>query len=170
MLEHSPLLLHAWTQKANPDGGRAWIRPITDAVGQPLGFVRFDGAPKTPWGSWLGKIRLDVFETDDAAHLMTLTRSWGVLGSWDVEDAEARQVGNLYTKTIVTSVNVPLGYLDCATGGQGRILGLQGGVLARFVRKDPGVLEVTFTPEPSVNPFVRMLVLGSILTVEPRPR
>jgi len=169
MLEHAVLLVHAWNQEAIAEGGAAWIRRITDSVGTPLGFVRFEGDPALSWLSWLRKIRLDVFETDDASHLMTLTRLWGILRSWDVEDAEQRHVGNLYTKSIVSSDNVRLGYIDDDYSGPGRILDIHGQVLARFTSHESAI-KVTFTPNSMANPFLRMLILGSILALEPMPK
>ena len=75
MLEHSALLVYDWTQAVQPDGKNAWIRRIADAAAQPLGFVRCERHFTPTWLSWLRKVRLDVFETQDASHLMSLTRS-----------------------------------------------------------------------------------------------
>jgi hypothetical protein len=166
MLEHAALLIHAWTHKPLPDGP-AWVRPITDSTGFPLGFLRFDGEPNASWFAWLRKVRLDVFETDDASHLMTLTRRWGILSSWDVEDADLRYVGTVYPKTLVSSENQHLGYIDRENG---RILDPMGRVLARFGKKAAGVVEIAFMPEGSSNPFLRMMMLGSVLTLEPAPK
>ncbi len=165
MLEHSLLVVHGWIRQT--DG--AWVRPVTDAAIRALGLVRFEGTPRGSWASWLHTIRLEVFETDDASHLMTLTRSWGVLGSWQVDDAEGRHVGNLYAKTIVTSENVRLGYLDATSKTQGRVVDLAGRTQAHFSRNEGPALGVAFAPDAVTNPFVRMLVLASILTLEPRP-
>ena len=68
MLEQASLLVHGWTQQEGP-----WTRPISDAAGRPLGFVRLGGEAGTSWLSWFRKARLDVFETEDASHLMTVT-------------------------------------------------------------------------------------------------
>jgi hypothetical protein len=166
MLEHSSLLVHGWTLKALADGEKAWIRPIADAGGRSLGFARFVGNPQSAWFSWFRKRRLDIFETDDASHLMTLTRSWGMLRSWDLHDAEDRHVGNVYSRTIVSGEGEQLGFLDRQGG---RILDPASRVLARFGSKSAGILEVKFTHESTANPFLRMLILGCILTLDPTP-
>jgi len=169
MLECPLLLVHPWVQKTLGRGALEWMRLIRGETGQSLGFVRLEGQPNLSWFAMLRKVRLDVFETEDASHLMTLTRRWGVLGSWVVDDAEERHVGNIYPKTIVSSENVHLGYVDREPSG-GRILDMHGRAMARFVRKETGVLEVAFTAELPANPFLRMLVLGSILTTEGIPK
>jgi hypothetical protein len=166
MLEHSPLLIHPWSHKPLADGP-AWVRPITDSAGLALGFLRLDGEPNASWFAWLRKVRLEVFETDDASHLMTLTRLWGISSSWDVEDAELRRVGTVYPKTLVSSENQRLGYID---RDDGRILDPMGRVLARFSRTGAGVVDVAFMAEAPGNPFLRMMMLGSILTAEPMPK
>ena len=170
MLEHSQLLLQGWTKKPLPEGGLAWVRTIADASDHLLGFVRLDGVPAASWFSWFRKVRLDVFETEDASHLLTITRSWGVLQIWEVDDAEGRHVGTIHTKNIVSSEGGRLAYFDPQPGDQGRILDPVGRVLARFAKKPGGVWELTFTPEPATNPFLRMLALGSVLTMEAVPK
>ena len=170
MLENTTLLLLPWMHVPDAGDGPAWIRRITEASGAPLGFVRLDGEPRTSWLSWFRKIRLDVFETEDASHVMSLTRFWGVLSSWEIEDAESRHVGNLYAKTLVSSDNERLGYLEPQTFDQGRVLDPSGNVMACFAPKSETVVEVVFPTAAPANPFLRMLVLGSILTLMPTPR
>src|SRR5437763_5372944 len=99
MLEHSTLLLHEWTRSSMPEG-RTWVRSIADASGRRLGFVRHQRLAAMSWLFWLRKIRLDVFETDDASHLMTLTRSWTLFPIWELHDAEDRHVGSVYPKSL----------------------------------------------------------------------
>ena len=170
MLDQSPLLVHDWTKRQLGDDTPTWVRPITDAAGQRLGFVSFTGDPTSAWFSWLRKVRLDVYETEDAALLMTLTRLWGVLSSWDVEDADERHVGNLYAKSLVAPDNVAMGYLDRAANGDGRVLDPEGRTMSTFTRVQAAVVQVTLTSDLPANPFLRMLVLGCILTLEPAPK
>jgi hypothetical protein len=169
MLEHATLLFHDWTHATLSDGERAWIRPIRDVSGHSVGFVRFVGDTQGSWFSWFHRARLDVYETDDAAHLLSLTRSWGMLRLWEVDDAEDRHVGSVYTKTIVSSEGDRLGYLDRETDEQGRILDSNGVVLLRF-GKSPDGLEVVFQAKATANPFVRMLMLGCVLALDAVPR
>ena len=170
MLEQPLLLVHAWTQATLPNGEPAWIRAVADGGGKRLGFVRFVGDPKGSWISWLRKVRLDVYETDDASHLFSLTRSWGVLHIWEVVDADDRHVGTAYSKTIVSSDGDRLGYLDRESAGQGRILDSIGQVLLRYVTKPGHGVELAFAQEGTANPFLRMLMLGSILALDAVPK
>jgi hypothetical protein len=169
MLEHASLLIHDWTQTTLPDGERSWIRPVTDAAGQRLGFVRFAGDPKGSWFSWLRKVRLDVYETEDAAHLLSLSRSWAMLRLWEVDDADDRHVGTVYTKTIESSEGDRLGYVDRENDMRGRILDPKGQLLARYGMKNTNDLELAFAPDSPANPFLRMLILGHVLTLNPAP-
>jgi hypothetical protein len=169
MLEHSSLLVHAWTQATLADGEPAWIRVITDAGAHRLGFVRFVGDPRRSWFSWLRTLRLDVYETDDASHLMSLARSWSMLRIWEIDDADNRHVGSVYTKSIVSSEGDQLGYVDRESSEHGRLLDRAGQVLLRY-RMRANQTELTFTPEPTGNPFLRMLMLGCVLTMDAAPK
>lgn len=165
MLESVSLLIHPWTRKVNAHTGTSWIRSITDAAGRPLGFVRMEA--DFTWFSWLRKTRLAVYETDDASHLMTLTR--GLFARWEIVDAENRHVGGLYAQNIVTSDHTRLGRLLTDADGSGIIDDGHSKQRARFSRKEGEMLEVSFAVDPAANPFVRMLVLASILTLDPLP-
>ena len=162
MLEHSSLLVHGWLHRPP-----LWTRPITDSTGRSLGCVHLEEIADASWFSWLRKVRLDVYETEDASHLMSLTRSWGMLRAWDVYDAEDRHVGTIHPKTLMTAERVRLGVLDFESEDQGQILDPAGQVLASYRKKPGNVLEVTLSPPP--HPFLRMLILGSILTLNPTP-
>lgn len=166
MLEHSILVLHAWAHSPQADGARAWTRTVCDAAGRSLGFVRFAGAPSSSWFSWFRTLRLEVYDTDDASHLMSLTRSWGVLRAWRVFDADELDVGTIYTTAIVTSENQIVGYFDRE---QRQILDASGRKLARFVIQETGVTELSLAADLPANPFLRMLLLGSVLTVDATP-
>jgi hypothetical protein len=170
MLEHCSLLIQAWTRTTLPDGEIAWIRTITDGEARPLGFVRYQKLPALSWLFWLRTVRLDVFETEDAAHLMRLTRSWAMLRIWDLHDSEDRHVGSVYPKSLVSSEGQSLGFLDVEYAEQGRILDPSGHVLLRFGKKKGDNLEVEFAPDPAANPFLRMMLLGCLLTIDPGPK
>ncbi len=164
MLEHSTLLIHPWTRSTLADGGAAWIRPITDAAAHPLGFVRSQVAPIS-WLFWARNLQLDVFETEDAAHLMRLTRSWTIFSTWDLHDAEDRPVGRIFPKSLIGDDGQCLGFLELA----GRILDPSAQVLAKFSRKNGVGVELTFSSTSAANPFLRMLLLGCLLTLDPKP-
>jgi hypothetical protein len=170
MLEHSSLLVHGWTRTTLADAAEAWIRPITDGAARPLGFVRYQKLPALSWFFWLPKVRLDVFETQDASHLMSLTRSWTMLHIWDLHDADQRLVGSVYPKSLVASAGESLGFIDLESGEQGSIVNPSGQALARFRKKSGTSFEVAFAPDPAANPFLRMMMLGCLLTLDPKPK
>jgi hypothetical protein len=170
MLEHSSLLVHGWTHTTLAEAAEAWVRPITDGAARPLGFVRYQKLPAQSWFFWLPKVRLDVFETEDASHLMSLTRSWTMLHIWDLHDADQRLVGSVYPKTLVASAGESLGFLDLESGDQGSIVNPSGQALARFRKKGGSSFEMAFAPDPAANPFLRMMMLGCLLTLDPKPK
>jgi hypothetical protein len=170
MLDYTTLLIHPWTQSAQPDGSIAWIRQIAEIAGRPLGFVRLDRRSADSWFFWLRQLRLDVFETEDASHLMSLKRSWTLRTIWELHDAEERHVGYIYPKSLVASEGGMLGFLEFQGRGQGRILDHAGHALAQFSASEADEARVTFTPAPEVNPFLRMLILGAVLALDPKPR
>lgn len=170
MLEQSTLLVHAWMRQVSSDGAASWVRLITDAAKRPLGFVRLVGEPPSTWMSWLCKTRLEVLETDDASHLMSVTKMWGILARWVVEDAEERHVGTVYAKSIVSSEPTVLGYLDMSADGTGCVRDPHNRVMIRFTGEAAGIVEISFLPQLSVNPFVRMMMLASVLTMAPTPK
>jgi hypothetical protein len=131
--------------------------------------VRHAGDPASTWVAWLCKTRLDVFETDDASHLMSATKMWGILARWVVEDAEERHVGTVYAKSIVTSEPAILGYLDVSAETAGCVRDPHNRVMVRFTGDVGGVVDVSFLPDLSPNPFTRMMMLASILTLAPSP-
>jgi hypothetical protein len=171
MLEQSPLLVHGWKRSAqHGPAAEAWIRPITDDAARPLGFVRYQLLPALSWFFWLRRVRLDVFETEDASHLMSLTRSWTMLQIWELYDADERHVGSVYPKTLVASAGESLGYLDLESDEQGRIINPGGRALARFCKKNRAAFEMAFAPDLTANPFLRMMMLGCLLTLDPKPQ
>ena len=169
MLEESILIVEAWSHHDISAGKRAWIRRINDRAGHSLGFVQFDGDLNRTWWSWFRKLRLEVFETDDASHLMTITRRWGILGNWLIQDSEEHHVGNLYARTIVTSEPAKIGLFELEATGNVCVHDRQSRVIARISRRSTSVHEIAFTSDMPANPFVRMLVFGSILTLAPSP-
>lgn len=169
MLEEASLLLHSWSRYETAENEWVWRRRITDGAGKMLGFVCFEGEPERSWWHWFRQQRLDVFETEDASHLMSLTRNWGVLGSWVIRDAEGNHVGNLYSSVLLTSEPAKIASLDVDTTGNAAARDMQGRTMARMTRREDGFQEIAFTMEIPFNPFVRMLVLASFLTLAPMP-
>src|SRR5687767_6376745 len=99
MLEQACLLAHPWSRA---DEKSPWTRRITDLAGAYLGVIRLE-LPSPGWFAWLRSLKLSVFETADASHLMTVTRRWAFSRIWDVYDAEDMHVGTLYYQTLVSS-------------------------------------------------------------------
>jgi hypothetical protein len=170
MLEHSCLHIEGWTRQALPTGETTWRRRITDAGGLPLGHGQLVGDAGAWWFSWLRSLRLEVYETEDASHLMSLVRSWGMLQVWEVYDAEERRVGSLYSSNLVDAEGERRGYVDLQARGRGRIFDRESRELAALRWPTPGMLELAFPAEANPNPFLRMLILGSVLTLDPLPK
>jgi hypothetical protein len=166
MLEHASLHVDGWSREEKA-GLAVWIRGIQSATSQPVGFVRLQGG--TSWFGWLRSVRLEVYETEDASHLMSVVRSLGLLRIWTVYDAEGRRVGSVTPRRLLDSEGERRGEMIYVDRREGEIIDLDRHVLARFTRKSGAALEVTFTADAAINPFLRMLVLGSILALEPGP-
>src|SRR5215475_13614741 len=101
MLEHASFYIHGWARSVQADGAESWTRSITHSDGRALGFARFQRLAADSWLFWLRKIRLDVFETEDASHLLSLIRSWTMRSIWDLYDAEERHIGWIYPTSLV---------------------------------------------------------------------
>jgi len=165
MLETSTLVIDPWAPSAPLGAAPAWMRSIVDDGGRSLGFVRFVGNPSAFWFKWLRRVRLEVYETDDASHLMSVTRAWGFLRHWQIHDADEHHVGGVYLQTIVTSENQAIAYLDL---GESRMLDPSGRVLARF-EPAGNRLKLTFAANLPLNPFERMVLLGTVLSLDAAP-
>jgi hypothetical protein len=153
--------VHPWTRSPPPNGA-AWVRAITDDMLRPLGFVRLQRSSSS-WLFWLRRTRLDVFETDDAAHLMSVSRSWTMLRVWDVHDAEDRHIGRIYPKALIGDAGQILGSLEANESADST------GSLTAAIRRTPDAVEIRFAASPDMNPFLRMLILGAILIRDPAP-
>jgi hypothetical protein len=98
-----------------------------------------------------------------------MLKNWGVLGSWTIQDSEGNHVGNFYSNTIITSEPLKIARVEIDARGNGAIFDMAARPIARVMKRADGAQEIAFTPEMSSNPFVRMLVLASVLTAEPSP-
>jgi len=102
-----------------------------------------------------------VFETDDASHLMSVTRSWGMLRIWEVDDAEDRHVGTVYAKSLVSSDGERLAWIE-----PGRLLDPAGQQLASFSKRTRAWRSDIRVAAESIP---AMLVLGCALALDPGP-
>jgi hypothetical protein len=168
MLEIGSLLICPWEQADADSGG--WCRPVADgASAARLGCVRWLGPPERSWFDWLRGQRLEVLETEDAALLMTLVRSWGLSRAWDVYDAEERRVGAIALPILLDSEGGRRAYVDRSDRHSGRILSPAARVMADFTRQPDDATLIQFAADLEPNPFLRMLLLGSVLTEEAPP-
>ncbi len=168
MLEASSLLIHPW----QPDGAdvRGWSRSIADgATWAILGRVRWLGPPERSWFDWLRGQRLEVVETEDAALLMTVVRPWGLGRLWDLYDAEERRVGTIAYPVLLDGEGGRRAYVDRQAPTVGRILGPASQPLAEFTRRPDEVTQLRFAADLEANPFLRMLLVGCVLTQESAP-
>jgi hypothetical protein len=166
MLEHTCLLIHGW----NPsDADASWRRVVTDSAGQPLGFVQYQPPRQDSWLAWLRRTRLEVYETEDASHLMTLVRGWRFGRTWNVYDAEDRFVGTVFPSLIVSSDGYRLGEHAPASVQHGALVDGVGMSLLSYLKRAEQIFEIRFTPTAMTNPFLRMLLLSWVLMGDPAP-
>jgi hypothetical protein len=166
MLEIASLVIYPW-QHAEADG---WSRAVADgATAAPLGRVRWRGRAEPGWLDWLRGQRMDMLETEDAALLMTLVRSWGLTRCWDLYDAEDRRVGTLAPPLLLDNEGGRRAYLDRADRDHGRLVNPLSRVLADYARQSDGVMQFRFAADLEPNPFLRMLLLGCVLIEEVPP-
>lgn len=168
MLESASLLLLPWTLEAGiPETGACTRGVLDGTTAAPLGLVRSAGLSRS-WLTWLWPYRLEVFETEDAALLLTLTRTWGLLRMWDLYDADGNRVGSIYPPVLLDAEGLRRGYLHLREQ-RGEFLGLAAQRLADFEIDATAALHLHFAADLEPNPFLRMLLLGAALTLQPPP-
>ena len=169
MLERTSLLLSAWTP-APRDAPGGWSRTVHDAAaGSYLGRVRPASPQGWSWITWFRPLRLEALETDDDALLCTLIRSWGLVRSWELFDAEERRVGSLYPPMLLDSEGYRRGYTQFETPTLGHFIAPSGPRLARFEITEAHTLRLDFAADLEPNPFLRMLLFSAAATLQPTP-
>jgi len=169
MLERAALVIGPWRQL--PPGSlpgwdaAGWGRSIADARATPLGFVR--AVRLAPW-SWLIPQRFDVCETEDASLLMTLEQPWLSFGRFRVLDSESRLVGSVLVPHVLDSDGARLARIERNGSGNQQVRMTAGEIAATLAVQDGGAL-LSFPADTEPNPFLRMLMLGAALALEPRP-
>ena len=168
MLESSSLLFAAW---ALPEAGPAgWTRAVHDAASHAfLGTVRVGEPARKAWFSWLRPYRLEVLETADAALLLTLVRSRSLMRLWDLYDAEEWRVGSLYPPVLLDADGVRRGFTQILAPDRGEVRSPAGHLLAGFEITAGQAARLTFAPDLEANPFLRMLLVANVLTLQLPP-
>lgn len=172
MLEKNRLSILPWSSSAGlPPAdaeGFPWVRRIQDSsTGGILGFAGWvkHGAPLFNW--WRGK-SIRVFETPDASLLLTLHRPFGPLRRWQAFDAEERRIGSFHGLVLFDGAGDALARLKGNPQFQsGKFVTHSGGELGAWELQENDAGLLTFAE--SANPFVRMNLLGKILTLPPFP-
>jgi hypothetical protein len=165
MLETASLLIHPWQLEST-----GWARRVANGTnGAVLGQARWLGLPKRAWYDWLRGQRIDVLETEDAALLMTVVRSWGFARTWDLYDAEERRVGAIAAPVLIDSEGGRRAYLD-GHPDRGTFLSPLSRLLAEYEVRSGDGTRLRFAADLEPNPFLRMLLLAGVLTQEVPPR
>jgi hypothetical protein len=162
MLEHTSFFLQPWNRAS---GVSPWQRRVTDITAKPLGFVRCISPVRGSWFSWLRRMRMEVYETADASHLMTLVRAWSIGPTWITYDADALFVGTVHPHSIIASDGNCLGEHQSTSEG-GRIIAPTGVEWMTYQRATDTTLEIQFTKPAMANPFLRMLLLSCVLMLD----
>lgn len=174
MLERPGLRLSEWEWErstpllagtAAPEGGLQQFRRIVDLYSnQFLGLVRKEPAPGWNLWRWLKRPVWRVLETEDESLLLTLHCPWGFLRTWEVYDAEDRQVCTIHGNEVFDAA----GHLRATMQRRGpshqRLTSKEGVELATIGRDGEGV-ELCFAGVIEADPFAKMAVLGTALTL-----
>lgn len=164
MLESSTLSLGPWSPPSETASAR---REIRDApTGRHLGLARWLIPPRPGWRGWFRLPILEIVESEDESLLCTLRRSWRLLPSWDVLDADGRFVGSTRWGILYD----PLGrrfaeFLPPVGDHVGSFLDPSGQHVGSLIRKD-GALQLAFGPAIQEEPFAKMMVLAAALLAE----
>ncbi|HYT91053.1 MAG TPA: hypothetical protein VEL76_20240 [Gemmataceae bacterium] len=168
MLERPALVLCPWAAPTLPPGREAGAptgprRTVLDPGGPALGFVaRVPSGPR--WLRWLTSPHLEVYETEDASLLCTVSgAAWGRRGR-DVRDSEGRLVGTVRQLLLFDASGRLLAQGRPATDGATRFVSPAGLDLGVFAPCENGTL-LTLMPVIDGDPFARMLLLGATLVL-----
>jgi len=125
--------------------------------GPPLGVARW--RPR-PW--LLGADVLRVCEYDDRPLVFEVCRMWTLIRRHQLVDADARPVGSIGHDALLTATGIPFVWriVEDRAIRYHRI----GGPLLASETREAGGIGLEFVPGvETVNPFLRMLILGAVL-------
>jgi hypothetical protein len=177
MLEQPSLLLRPWLHTVEVVWPRTtvraagWMRAIVDPTTErALGFAAWDMPRLAAWLAWLGRKRIQVFETEDESLVMTLCRPWGLARMWEVMDAEGHRVGHVFQDAVYDSYGALLATMSSTSDGSETVLlGEAGRVLGTWQDIPGQGCYFRFGESAENNPFARMVALAGVLTLPPWP-
>jgi hypothetical protein len=114
-------------------------------------------------------LTLEVHESEDDSLLFMMSQRWALGETWLVADADRRRVGKLCGNLLRDALGRRLAVVETLEDNKsGRWRDLAGRELGTFAEAEQGVL-ATFDASAAGNPFVRMLLLATLLRL-PQPR
>ena len=177
MLEQPSLLLRPWLHSFETAGPQTmtrsagWLRIIVNpATNQSLGFAAWDTTGIAGLLAWLGRKRIQVYETEDESLLLTLCRPWGWARTWEVRDAEERRVAHVFRDSVYDGYGARLATISMSSdGSEAALRGAEGIVLGTWQDLPGQGCYVRFGKGLENHPFVRMAVLAVVLAQPPWP-
>src|SRR5262245_28023962 len=173
MLEQQTLWLGPWLDSTDSAGaGRVAVerqRIIRDPNTREIVGSARDIQVGSGWWSRLKGHSFEVRESDDDSLLFTMVRCWSLAETWLVREADQRRVGRLCGNLVRDALGRRLALLETTSGGlSGRWRQTDGCELGTFAEADQGIL-ASFSPSTADNPFVKMLLLATLLRQSSRP-
>jgi hypothetical protein len=175
MLERQGLVLCPWTPPALL-ANSGWemvaacdrVRPVLDAASrQFLGFAAATPARGRAL-AWFRRMGLEVYESDDASLLFRIYPPWLFSWTWDVFDAEQRHIGIIFRGMLFDTSGERFGLLSLSSAGdRGKFVNGSGVDLAAFELRDDDIY-LHFRRSVEGQPFVRMILLGAVLSIADR--
>lgn len=158
MLERPSLHVAPWQVQ---EGKGRPQRLISDQLTrEPLGFAEWRDACSVTWLRHILPGSLEVFETDDESHLLSLTAPSVWRRGWRVRDAEERVIGRVRGDLLLDEIGEMLGHFE-----GGRLFNRYGMELGNLEISE-GSCIVAFQSALDGNPFARMLLLAAALTAQ----
>ncbi|MBX9679568.1 MAG: hypothetical protein K2X38_12450 [Gemmataceae bacterium] len=170
MLEQNRVEFLPWTGNAD-DGTAQPIRRVVDAGhGGAVGAIRFEGKPSGSRWTWSRPPKLVVMqaEEDGLCHMATLRRPWLSARRWKLFDAEDQIVGLIHGLRIQDPLGYRFAWAEPFGSSRWRFRDLTGRDYAVWMASDGSDFLEWLEPKVT-NPFLRMLVLGTVLCRVPIP-
>jgi hypothetical protein len=131
-----------------------------------LGFACAFESATWPGIRWLARRVMEVYETEDASLVCTMSRSWALAWGWNVKDADDRRVAVVHKRVIVQSTGRVLAVTELPAGlASGRFLNPRGMELGSFCTGTEGT-SLTLAPILEGDPFSRMALLAAVLSYD----